>query len=166
MSVPVEIAEIIFRKKSQYGRYIDTKQWDKFDQVALPDAEFIFFDTDGSILKAGNTSFAFPSSTAFTRFFSKFFANAQTLHMFGPGELQLKAVDEVGAIWGMEDQIILKHAVGSVEIRGGGYYHETWKMRNGDWFLNSLRLERTYQKTSLLAKILIFLERYLSLSVI
>jgi hypothetical protein len=166
MSVPVEIAEIIFRKKSQYGRYIDTKQWDKFDQVALPDAEFIFFDTDGSILKAGDTSFAFPSSTAFTGFFSKFFANAQTLHMFGPGELQLKAIDEVGAIWGMEDQIILKHAVGSVEIRGGGYYHESWKMRNGDWFLNSLRLERTYQKTSLLAKILIFLERYLSLSVI
>jgi hypothetical protein len=132
----------------------------------LPDAEFIFFDTDGSIIKAGNTSFAFLSSTAFTGFFSKFFANAQTLHMFGPGELQLKAIDEVGAIWGMEDQIILKHAVGSVEIRGGGYYHETWKMRNGDWFLNSLRLERTYQKTSLLAKILVFLERYLSLSVI
>lgn len=166
MSIPVEVAEIIIRKKSQYGRYIDTKQWDKFDQVALPDAEFIFLDTDGSILKAGKTSFAFRSSKAFTSFFSKFFARAQTLHMFGPGDLQLKAIDEVGAIWGMEDQIILKHAVGLVEIRGGGYYHETWKMRNGDWFLTSLRLERTYQKTSFLAKILILCDRYLRLSVI
>lgn len=166
MSIPVEIAEIIIRKKSQYGRYIDTKQWDKFDQVALPDAEFLFLDTDGSILNAGKTSFEFRSSKAFTSFFSNFFAEAQTLHMFGPGEFQLKAIDEVGAIWGMEDQIILKHAVGSVEIRGGGYYHETWKMRNGDWFLNSLRLERTYQKTSLLAKILMLCDRYLGLSVI
>ena len=86
--------------------------------------------------------------------------------MFGPGELQLKAIDEVGAICGMEDQIILKHALELVEIRGGGYYQETRKMRNGDWFLNSLRLERTYQKTSLLAKILIFCDRYLRLSVV
>ncbi|KAJ5775769.1 uncharacterized protein N7511_000780 [Penicillium nucicola] len=125
MSTPVEITEIICRKKSQYGRYINTKQWDKSDQVALPDAELMFFDTDGSLLKTGNTSFAFPSSTAFTEFFTNFFANAQMLHIFGPGELQLKAIDEVGAIWGMEDQIILKHAMGSVEIRGGGYYHET-----------------------------------------
>jgi hypothetical protein len=166
MSIPVEIAEVIIRKKSQYGRYIDTKQWDKFDRVALPDAEFSFYDTDGSILKAGNTSFAFPSSAAFTVFFSKFFASAQTLHMFGPGELQLKADDEVGAIWGMEDQIILKHTMGLVEIRGGGYYHETWKMERGDWFLKSLRLERTYQKTSPMAKILVFLDRYLGFSVV
>lgn len=166
MSIPVEIAEVIIRKKAQYGRYIDTKQWDKFDQVALPDAEFNFYDTDGSILKAGNTLFAFPTPTAFTDFFSKFFLNAQTLHMFGPGELQMTCSDEVKAIWGMEDEIILKHTMGLVEIRGGGYYHETWKFEKGDWFLKSLRLERTYQKTSLVAKILVFFDRYLRLSVV
>lgn len=166
MSVPAEIAEVIIRKKSRYGRYIDTKQWDKFDQVALPNAEFSFYDTDGSILKAGNTPFVFLSPAAFTDFFSKFFTNAQTLHMFGPGELQLTSFDEVKAIWAMEDQIILKHTMGLVEIRGGGYYHETWKIENGDWFLKSLRLERTYQKTSLMAKILVFFNRYLKLSAV
>jgi hypothetical protein len=56
--------------------------------------------------------------------------------------------------------------MGFVEIRGGGYYHETWKMERGDWFLKSLRLERTYQKTSPVAKILVFLDRYLGFSVV
>jgi hypothetical protein len=72
MSIPPEVTDIITRKKSQYGRYIDTKQWDKFDQVALPDAGLSFFDSDGSILKAGNTAFAFSSSKVFTDFFKKF----------------------------------------------------------------------------------------------
>lgn len=134
MSIPLEIAEIITRKKSQYGRYIDTKQWDKFDQVALPDAEFSFYNTGRSILKAGHTPFVFLSPGALTEIFSKFFASAQTLHMFRPGELQLGDIDEVTAIWGMEDQIILKHTVGLVEIRGVGYYHETWKMERETGF--------------------------------
>jgi hypothetical protein len=73
-----------------------------------------------SILKAGNTAFAFPSSKAFTDFFNKFFANVQTIHMFGPREMQMKAIDEVDAVWGMEDQIILQHTAGLIEIRGGG----------------------------------------------
>ena len=46
----------------------------------------------------------------------------------------MKVIDEVDAVWGMEDQIILQHTAGLIEIRGGGYYHETWKMKNGDWF--------------------------------
>lgn len=137
MPVPLEVAETICRKKSQYGRYIDTKQWNNFGQVALPEAEFNFFDSDGSILMAGRTALAFSSSKAFTEFFSSFFANAQTLHMFGPGELEQTAADEVKAIWGMEDQIILNSTAGLVELRGGGYYYETWKMKDGDWFLKS-----------------------------
>ncbi|KFY78693.1 hypothetical protein V499_02186 [Pseudogymnoascus sp. VKM F-103] len=164
MPVPIEIAETIFRKKSQYGRYIDTKQWNKFAEVALPNAELSFFDSDGSILVAGKTPLVFSSSQAFTSFFSKFFANAQTLHMFGPGELEQIKSDEVKATWGMEDQIILNGTGGLVEMRGGGYYYETWKMHGDDWFLASLRLERTYQKTSLTAKVFIFLERYSGLT--
>ncbi|KAL2865211.1 uncharacterized protein BJX67DRAFT_359010 [Aspergillus lucknowensis] len=164
--VPLDIAEVIVRKKSQYGRYIDTKQWDRFEDVALRDATLSFHDVDGSILKSGGTSFHFPTATTFTNFFRKFFTDAQTLHMFGPGELHQKGPDEVRAIWAMEDQIILKHTAGLVQIRGGGYYYETWREKGGDWFLESLRLERTYQDTSLAAKILIFLDRELGLSVV
>lgn len=77
----------------------------------------------------------------------------------------MKANDE-DAVWDMKDQIILQHTAGLIEIRGGGYYHETWKLKNGDWFLKSLRLERTYQKASLVAKIFMYLDSRLGLSVI
>ena len=163
MPVSAEITDRISQKKSQYGRYVDTKQWNKFDKIVLPNAEFGFFDSDGSVLKAGKTALIFSSSKGFTGFFSKFLANAQTLHMFGPGELEQVTAEEVRAIWGMEDQIILKGTAGLVEIRGGGYYHETWKMKDGDWFLKSLRLERTYQKISFLARLLAFLGSFFGL---
>lgn len=84
--------------------------------------------------------------------------------MFGPGELEQIKTDEVKATWGMEDQIILNGTGGLVEMRGGGYYYETWKTHNDDWFLASLRLERTYQKISLTAKVFMFLERYSGLT--
>ncbi|GAD93728.1 hypothetical protein NECHADRAFT_102143 [Paecilomyces variotii No. 5] len=161
MTVPFEISQKIHQKKAQYGRYIDTKQWDKFDQVALPDADLTFLDTNGSLLSIGNKALAFQTPKQFTNFFRRFFANAQTLHMFGPGDLQQTGVDEVKAIWSMEDQIIMKYTGGLAEIRGGGFYFETWKLKDGDWFLQSLRLERTYTKISLLARVLDLLQTYL-----
>jgi hypothetical protein len=153
MAVPPEVAAIISRKKAQYGRYIDTKQWDKFHQIALPDAELSFLDSDGSVLKVGRTPLAFSSTKSFTTFFAKSLVKVDTLHMFGPGELEWIGPGEVKAIWGMEDQLIMNGPGGLVEVRGGGYFHETWKMKEGDWFLASLRLERTYTKTSPLARV-------------
>ncbi|QKX64629.1 uncharacterized protein TRUGW13939_11804 [Talaromyces rugulosus] len=164
MPLPLETAQAVYRKKSQYGRYIDTKQWDKFSEVALPNAKLSFHNRDGSVLKAGKRHLTFSSSQEFTMFFSKFFANAQSLHIFGPGDLEQTADDEVTAIWGMEDQIILKGSAGLVEMRGGGYYFETWKKVGDDWFLASLGLERTYQKISFLGRFIMFLETCLGVS--
>lgn len=63
MPVSPETAEIVTRKKSQYGRYIDTKQWKSIDQVALPDAEHTFLDIDGSVLKIGPARYtSFPAN--------------------------------------------------------------------------------------------------------
>ncbi|KUI61644.1 hypothetical protein VP1G_08817 [Cytospora mali] len=151
MSIPFEISEIISRKKALYGRYIDTKQWEKFNSIALADAELRFFEPDGTLTHVGKTPLAFTSPDAFAKFFSKVFANAQTLHMFGRGELEHFRPDEVNAIWPMEDQIILKPGWLSIEVRGGGYYYETWREKDGDWFLASLVLRRTYTKPNMLA---------------
>lgn len=156
--VEAEIAEIIRRKKSQYVRYMDTKNWSKFEQLALPDAELNFVDSDGSPMMIGRMPLAFTSVRAFVEYFSKFFANAQTLHMLGTGELERTGPGEVKAIWGMEDQIIL---YGYAEIRGGGYYHETWVKKDEDWFLKSLRLERTYMKYNIVARIGTILQRFM-----
>jgi hypothetical protein len=47
----------------------------------------------------------------------------------------------------MDDQINFK-STNLVEIRGGGYYHETWKLEDGEWYLQTLDLRRTYTKIS------------------
>ncbi|KAI7782496.1 hypothetical protein LA080_013496 [Diaporthe eres] len=151
MSVSSETTEIISRKKALYGRYIDTKQWDKLSSIALPDAELRFFEPDGSLTHVGRTPLAFTSPEQCTSFLHKLFGNAQTLHMFGRGELEQTKADEVRAIWPMEDQIILRQGWLPVEVRGGGYYYETWRQKDHDWFLQSLVLRRTYSKPSMLA---------------
>ncbi|KAI1118102.1 hypothetical protein F5Y14DRAFT_297332 [Nemania sp. NC0429] len=158
-AVEAEVAEIIRQKKSQYARYIDTKKWSKLEEVALPDAELEFLNPDGSPMTIGSTRLAFTSIHAFAAYFGKFFASAQTLHMIGNGELKRTGPGEVEAIWGMEDQIIL---YGYAQIRGGGYYHETWVKKGEDWFLKSLRLERTYTTYNLVASIGMMLQRIVS----
>lgn len=151
MSVSWETNETISRKKALYGRYIDTKQWDRLSSIALPDAELRFFEPDGSLTHVGRTPLAFTSPEKCAYFFQKLFGNAQTLHMFGRGELEQTKEDEVRAIWPMEDQIILRQGWLPVEVRGGGYYYETWRQKDNDWFLESLVLRRTYTKPSILA---------------
>ncbi|KAJ0113809.1 hypothetical protein J7T55_010053 [Diaporthe amygdali] len=151
MSVSCGTTEIISRKKALYGRFIDTKQWDKLSSIALPDAELRFFEPDGSLTHVGRTPLAFTSSEECASFFHKLLRNAQTLHMFGRGELDQINPDEIRAIWPMEDQIILRQGWLSVEVRGGGYYYETWRQKENDWFLESLVLRRTYTKPSFLA---------------
>lgn len=151
MAVSPETTEIISRKKALYGRYIDTKQWDKLSSIALPDAELRFFEPDGSLTHVGRTPLAFKTPEECTSFFHKLLGNAQTLHMFGRGDLEQIKVDEVRAIWPMEDQIILRQGWLPVEVRGGGYYYETWRLKDHDWFLQSLVLRRTYTKPSMLA---------------
>jgi hypothetical protein len=150
MLLDIEIAEIIRHKKSQYVRYIDTKQWSKFELVALPDAELSFYNPDGSIMTLGRKHLLFISIRAFAEYFGKFFDSAQTLHMIGNAEFEMVTSDEVKVIWSMEDQIIISHIA---EIRGGGYYYETWVKTENGWFLKSLKLERTYMKYNLFARI-------------
>jgi hypothetical protein len=151
MSVTWEVAEAISRRKALYGRYIDTKQWDKLCSIALSDAELRFFEPDGSLTHVGPTPLAFTSSEQCAAFFRRFLGSAQTIHMFGRGELVQVKADEVRAIWPMEDHIILRRGLLPVEVCGGGYYYETWRQKEQDWFLESLVLRRTYTRPSLLA---------------
>lgn len=154
--VSPEVAEILTRKKSTYCRYLDTKQWHNFDQMVLPDCDFTFYDTDGSILKVGRTPIQFNSSKKFTSFFEEILRHGQTMHLFGPGELDQTAPDEVTAIWPVEHQLVM--LAGLVAVRGGGHYFETWKLKDGDWFIQDLVLKRVYIHANLLARVLTFFQ--------
>jgi hypothetical protein len=157
MHISFETAETIRRKKAQYCRYLDTKQWDSLQALAFPDAEMTFLEASGSVQTAGKSKFAFSSPKAFIDEMRVLFKNAQTLHQTGHGDLEQISENEVRAIWSMEDQLLFPAPFASapIEIRGGGYYHEVWQLKDGDWLLRSLRLERTYMKRSLTASALI-----------
>ncbi|KAK4109104.1 hypothetical protein N656DRAFT_771271 [Canariomyces notabilis] len=161
MAANPEAAEIIRRKKAQYCRFLDTKQWDALEQLALPDAEFRFLNPDGSVITIGKTPLDFSTPKAFTAFMAVLFDKARTLHMVGgSGEIEPRdSPDEMSAVWGMEDQIVIRGTAGLAEMRGGGYYHEIWKRdgNGGDWHLKSLRLERIYAKSSVLGRVFAFL---------
>jgi len=163
MEVLPAIAQIITRKKAQYGRFADLKQWENFDQISLPEASFNFYDTDGNPLQVGKTTLLFQSRKQFTEFFEPFFKVLHTQHMFGPPDLELIQDGKVKAIWGLEDQLIMKGTAGLVEIRGGGFYTEIWVEREGDWFLEKLDMTRTYTKNSFGATILFLIASLLGL---
>jgi len=167
MEIDPVAAIVISKKKAQYGRFVDTKQWDKFNKhVALPDAQYRFYDTNGRLLQAGTQELKFSATEPLTAFFSKFFAPAQTLHMFGPGDFEQIGPDEVKAIFALEDQVIVRGSGGLLEIRGGGYYHETWQRKDGDWFLKTLDMYRTYQKMSLMMTIVMTITGLLGISLV
>ncbi|KAI5926910.1 hypothetical protein F4810DRAFT_416782 [Camillea tinctor] len=164
-AVAPETAVAINRKKARYARYADTKRWDKFEEeVALPDAQYDYQDINGKTLDFGVLT-RFPSTKSFTAFFRPFFAKLQTLHNVGPGDFTQKADDEVEAVFGFEDQLLLPPFGSWAELRGGGFYYETWKRVDGEWFLQDLRMQRSYQKVTFLMGLALFLHIKLGIKV-
>lgn len=166
--VSPEVAVAINRKKARYGRYVDTKQWDKYTaEVALSDAKYDFLDVNGKPLTVGRDPLKFEDTKSMTDFFAKFFAKMQTQHMFGSGDFTTTDKDdEVKAVFALEDQILTPPLGSWAEIRGGGFYYETWKWVDGDWFLKDLRMERTYQKMTFLVIFGMFVQKWLGISLL
>ena len=162
--VTPEVALAIQTQKQRYARYADTKQWKKFEEeVLLPDGKFLFLDIDGTPLKVGTTVFQWSSTKPFVQFFEGFFSKAHTLHNIAPGDFEQVKPDEVEAIFAMEDQILMDPFQSIAQIRGGGFYYETWKLVDGEWYIKNLRLERSYQKVSFLIHVANFLQTWLGL---
>jgi hypothetical protein len=166
MAVNPADAIAIGSRKAQYGRFADTKQWEKFKTFALPDAVYRYYDTNGKLLQAGNKKLEFTSTASLAVFYTRFFSQAQTLHNFGPGDFEKVGPDEIKVIWALEDQVIVRGTAGLLEIRGGGYYHETWQRKDGEWFLKTLDMYRTYQKVSFLMYIVLLITGLLGLSLV
>lgn len=151
--VSPEVAGAITRQKARYARYADTKQWDKLEALNLPTAAYAFLDNSGRPLAVGKKALVFDSPRPVADYFRKFFAAMDTMHNIGPGDFEQAAPGEVRAVWGFEDQIVSK-ALGSwAKIRGGGYYYETWRLVDGEWYIADLRMERTYQEETLLVRV-------------
>ncbi|KAL5041992.1 hypothetical protein BDW71DRAFT_155982 [Aspergillus fruticulosus] len=152
--VPYEISEPIRLKKSQYCRFADTHNWAGFRNIFLPSITATFHNPDGSIVVENNVPFSFDSRDAFINFFARAFETQQTIHTVGPGELEFATgnregdEDEVKAVWPVTYHAASREVVGGWSGTGGGYYFETWKRVDGEWFMATLRFERWYWKVT------------------
>ncbi|OTA55458.1 hypothetical protein K449DRAFT_438680 [Hypoxylon sp. EC38] len=145
MSVSSEVRDIIAQKKQQYCRFADTNQWQNMSKIALPEATYKFYQSDGSLVSIDGVEFNFSSTAEWVKYFaSNPFHLAQAIHLVGPGEFEQNGPDEVKAIFGLIYHASYKGANTESHHTGGGYYYETWKQKEGDWFLQELKLERTY----------------------
>ena len=145
-----EAAEIIRRKKAQYGHIVDSKQWHLMTNIILPNAKLIFLEPDGQPTKVGKRVNVFDSRDAYCKQIGEFLEGGQTHHLFGYGDLEQTGPDEVTAVFSMRDSFILTGAGGLIWSDGGGYYHEKWVRQGDDWFMADLRLERVNVRKSLL----------------
>jgi hypothetical protein len=146
MAVSPEAAEIIRRKKAQLCRYADTAQWNLIDTIALPDATFEYREAGGAVISEGGVDFSFSSRDALLAFLTDHFKDQQLIHTLSPGELEQTGPDEIKAIWGVTCHAGTKGAKGGSHATWGGFYYETWRRNGEDWFLATLRYERSYFK--------------------
>lgn len=163
--VSPEVAIAITRQKARYCRYADTMQWDRLGrEITLPDARLAYCDAHGKPLQVSGRALVFDSAHSFVTFYDKFFAQLDTMHIVSAPDLERVADDEVKAIFGFEDQVISKYLGSWFECRGGGYYYTTWKLVDEQWYIKDLRMERTYQKLTVLAQIGLALSNWFGIS--
>ncbi|KAI8623696.1 hypothetical protein F5Y19DRAFT_351132 [Xylariaceae sp. FL1651] len=165
MGCPADIAIAISSKKARYGRYLDTKQWDKFaSEVLLPDCKWRMCNQQGELLVNNGVTLAWDSTADYIAYFSKLLATFDCVHMFGVGDFEQVDADTVKATFLVEDQLVSKPLGQWVELRGGGYIFETWKLRDGEWYLQDLLLKRHYQNMSMIVRFAVFLQTKLGIS--
>ena len=148
-AVSPEIAQIITTKKLQYCRFADTHQWEKFNQVALPECTYEYTDHGEVIVDHGFT-YSWKSTKAFTSFFSAAFETLQTLHHVGPGEFKFISFNEVQAIFPIVYYSGLAKGFNStqgVTGVGGGHYYETYTRKGSDWLMSKCRMDRIYEQS-------------------
>jgi hypothetical protein len=148
-AVSPEIAQIITTKKLQYCRFADTHQWEKFDQVALPECTYEYSD-HGNLIVDHGFQYAWASTAKFTAFFSAAFETLQTMHLVGPGEFGYTKpdMDEIEAIFPVVYHSALAKTATStqgVTGSGGGHYYEIYKRVGDDWLMSKCRMDRIYE---------------------
>ena len=131
----VEI-EAIHLLKARYWRYFDTKNWEAWLDLFLPDATLkadhatIWEDEIETLVLNGRdemAGFLIPRS-----------ALRKTVHHGHSPEIEFQSETEATGIWAMED--ILEYA--DFITHGHGHYYESYKKLNGEWRISTLHLKR------------------------
>ncbi|KAK7427753.1 hypothetical protein QQZ08_005691 [Neonectria magnoliae] len=146
MRISPEAVEIIQCKKAQYCRFADSNQWDRFDNVMLPNATFEVRDREGNLVKKGDVEYSWSSRKDWVAFFTEEFKEMETIHLVGPAEMEQTHDDEIKVIWTVVYHAGTKGVTSGLYSTGGGHYYEVWKKVGHDWFMAESKMKRMYWK--------------------
>jgi len=129
--------EAIRTLKSQYCRFIDTKNWDAFSGLLTENPAIVFKGAEGAITHTFSARDAFVQSCHFLQL-------ATTIHRVYNPEIDVLSATTARAIWAMEDQIFFPDDLESPfkTLHGYGHYHETYEKIEGQWKIKTLLLQR------------------------
>lgn len=125
--------------KARYCRYLDTKQWDAFADLFIPEPEITMYDEAGALVVA------YSARDEFIVAARDYLEGARSIHQVHNDELTQVSDREIGAIWSMEDYILFPEGenVRPSRHHGYGHYYETWVLTSEGWRIASLELRRT-----------------------
>jgi hypothetical protein len=122
--------EDIKRLKSQYFRYVDTKDWDSWRALFADDGHFE--------IGAGT----FEGADPFVASVREFLTGATTFHHGHMPEIDVLGNDEASGIWTLYDVVEPPADSGVSPFYGYARYWERYERRDGEWKIVSMRIER------------------------
>ena len=130
--------EAIRQVKARYCRFIDTKQWQRLEQLFTPDArlEGLGSAPDG----------AMPAD--FVKQIAARFASAISVHHVQAPEIIMLQPSRARGIWSMMDYVQFQPDATSKKLTtergwvGWGYYEEEYVLRGDAWLISFMRLAR------------------------
>lgn len=150
--------EAIKQLKARYFQTLDFKDWAGFQALFMPDATMDMRDSFRAVdalsgeprvygnaqLLAGmdTQAWLFDSAAKIGANAAVVFADVCTVHQGYLPQIELQRENEATGVWAMQD--LLRFPPGSPikEIRGFGYYFETYRRHQGLWRIQSTRLTR------------------------
>ena len=130
--------EAIRQVKARYCRFIDTKHWQRLEQLFTPDAhlEGLGSAPDGS------------TPASFVEGIAARFATAVSVHHVHAPEIVMVEPGHARGIWSMMDYVQFQPGGTSAKVPaergwfGWGYYEEEYVLRDDVWLISFMRLAR------------------------
>lgn len=132
-----EELETLYRLKALYFRLYDTRDWEGWLALFLPDAtltaDFHLHDEP-----AVRQPLHLEGRDAIRNYILAVGDSRRTVHHGHTPEIDLLSPEEAAGIWAMEDIIDYP----GTHLHGHGHYHERYRKRDGRWRFASIHLKR------------------------
>ena len=124
--------EDIFRLKGRRDRALDTKDWDTYLALHVPDH---VSENEGEEPRCG--------AKTNVDGVARILEGISTVHHCHTPEITFESPTTARGVWGMED-ILVDTQTKRLLLHGFGFYHERYEKRDGEWLFCWRRLRRTF----------------------